>query len=76
MKSWDGPGYKASINSWIGQPVHTENLLTKQNCKPVSTPVEPGVKLKIASETNECVDKQMYKLAVGSRSVGTRPDIT
>ena len=67
---------------WIGQPVYTENLLTKysmQNYKPVSTPVEPGTKLKIASETDECVDKRMYQSTVGSlmyHSFGTRPDTT
>ncbi len=50
-----------------------------QECKPVSTPVEPGAKLKIAEETDECVDQQLYQSAIGSLmylSVGTRPDIT
>ena len=67
---------------WIGQPGYTENLLTKygmQSCKPVSTPAEPGTKLRIASETDECVDREMYQSAIGSLmylSVGTRPDIT
>ena len=67
---------------WIGQPGYTEKILTKynmQNCNPVSTPAEPGTKQKLASETDECVDKQMYQSAIGSLmylSVGTRPDIT
>lgn len=45
---------------WIGQPRYTENILTKynmQNCNPVSTPAEPGAKLRLTSETDECVDK-------------------
>ena len=45
---------------WIGQPGYTENILTKynmQNCNPVSTPAEPGTKLRLTSETDECVDK-------------------
>lgn len=49
-----------------------------QNCKPVSTPVEPGTKLKESSVTDESVNKQMYQSAIGSLmylSVGTRPDI-
>ena len=67
---------------WIGQPAYTTNLLTKygmQDCKAVSTPVESGTKLKVASETDECVDQQLYQSAVGSLmylSVSTRPDIT
>ncbi len=42
-------------------------------------PVEPGAKLKIAEESDECVDQQLYQSAIGSLmylSVGTRPDIT
>ena len=67
---------------WIGQPGYTEKLLTKygmQSCKPVSTPAEPGTKLRIASETDEWVDREMYQSAIGSLMylpVGTRPDIT
>ena len=67
---------------WIGQPAYTNNLLTKygmQNCKAVSTPVESGDKLKVANETDECVDQQLYQSSVGSLtylSVSTRPDIT
>ena len=67
---------------WIGQPGYTENVLTRYNMQsfnPVSTPAEPGTKLKVASETDECVDKQKYQSAVGSLmylSAGIRPDIT
>lgn len=67
---------------WIGKPAYTQNLLTKysmQDCKPVSTPVESGTKLRLANESDECVDKQLYQSAVGSLmylSVSTRPYIT
>ena len=59
-----------------------QNLLTKygmQDCNPVSKSVEPGTKLGLVNESNECVDKQLYQLADGSLmylSVSTRPDIT
>ena len=71
-----------SKSVWIGQPAYVNNLLAKygmQNCKPVSTPVEPGNKLRVASETDETVDQQLYQSTVGSLmylSVSTRPDIT
>ena len=67
---------------WISQPVYTESLLRKydmQDCKPVSTPVESGTKLKVATDEDECVDQQLYQSAVGSLmylSVASRPDIT
>ena len=67
---------------WIGQPAYTKKLLTKysmQDCNPVSTPVESGMKLRIASKNDECVNQRLYQSAVGSLmylSVSTRPDIT
>ncbi len=50
-----------------GQPVYTENLLTKysmQDSKPVSTPVETGTKLKTEDENDECMDQQLYQSAI------------
>lgn len=52
---------------WMGQPIYTENLLTKfnmHNCKPVSTPAEPGTKLKWQVKpmnvwTNRCISQQL-----------------
>ena len=67
---------------WIGQPKYTENLLKKfgmQDCKPVSTPVEPGQKLEAATDRDLTVDQQKYQSAIGSLmylSVCTRPDIS
>jgi hypothetical protein len=49
-----------------------------ENCKPVSTPMDPGVKLICATEKDQLVEKKMYQSAVGSLlylSVWTRPDI-
>ena len=50
-----------------------------QDCKAVSTPVDPSVKLTKASDEDECVNQQLYQSAIGSLmylSVSTRPDIT
>ena len=67
---------------WIGQPAYTENLLKKfgmHDCKPVSTPMDIGSKLVIATDEDVCVDQQLYQSAIGSLmylSVSSRPDIT
>ena len=48
---------------WIGQPKYTENLLKKfemQDCKPVSTPAEPGQKLEVATDQDTLMDQQKY----------------
>jgi hypothetical protein len=66
---------------WIGQANYTKKVLKKfsmENCKPVSTPMDPGVKLTCATEKDQLVEKKMYQSAVGSLlylSVWTRPDI-
>ena len=66
---------------WIGQPKYTENLLKKlemQDCRPVSTPAEPGQKLEVATDQDTSMDQQKYQSAVGSLmylSVCSRPDI-
>ena len=49
-----------------------------QDCKPVSTPVDIGMKLVKASDSEDCTDQQCYQSAIGSLlylSVSTRPDI-
>ena len=67
---------------WIAQPAYTENLLKgfgMQDCKLVSTPVDVSSKLVIATDKDECVDRQQYQSAIGSLmylSVSTRPDIS
>lgn len=67
---------------WIGQPLYTERLLQKfqmQESKPVSTPVNPGVKLVKKTEQCESFDQKTYQAAVGSLlylSTKTRPDIS
>lgn len=67
--------------TWMGQPMHTEKLLTRMgmsDCKPVKTPVEPGNRLVKASEDEEAVDQQSYQSLVGSLmylATCTRPDI-
>ena len=65
----------------ISQPNHTEKVLRKfgmENCKPVSTPLEPGRKLQQLSSSDESVDIQTYQQAIGCLtyvSTATRPDI-
>ena len=47
---------------WIGQPSYTESFLHEfgmQDCKPVSTPVDASSKLAIATDKDECVDRQV-----------------
>ena len=46
--------------------------------KPVSTPVNPDIKLVPSDNPNDVCDQQMYQAVVGSRlylSTKTRPDI-
>ena len=50
-----------------------------QDCKPVSTPVDPGAKLTKSSNTEDSHDRQRSQSAIGALlylSVSTRPDIT
>ena len=73
---------ESSERIWIGQPAYISKILQKfgmQDCKPVSTPVDPGVKLTKSSNSEDCLDQQRYQSAVGALhylSVSTRPDIT
>ena len=50
-----------------------------ENCKPLATPVDPGLKLTKGTEYSEYVDETHYQSVVGSLlylSMRTRPDIT
>jgi len=67
---------------WIGQPKYTSNLVKKfgmQDCKPVSTPIDPSTQLEAASSEDLPVDQEKYQSVIGSLmylSVSTRPDIS
>ncbi|XP_065893742.1 uncharacterized protein [Dysidea avara] len=72
----------SSERIWIGQPAYISKIFQKfgmQDCKPVSTPVDPGAKLTKSSNSEDCLDQQRYQSAIGALlylSVSTRPDIT
>ena len=66
---------------WIGQPSYTEELLQKfgmYDSKPVSTPVNPDVKLVPSENPDDVCNQPMYQTVVGSLlylSTKTRPVI-
>ena len=50
-----------------------------ENCKPVSTPLEPGRRFQKLSPSDEPFDVQTYQQAIGCLtyvSTATRPDIS
>ena len=65
----------------ISQPNYVEKVLRKfgmENCKPVSTPLEPGRRFQQLSPNDEPFDVQTYQQAIGCLtyvSTATRPDI-
>ena len=65
----------------VSQPNYLDKVLKKfgmENCKPVSTPLEPGRKFQQLSPSDEPFDVQTYQQAVGCLtyiSTATRPDI-
>ena len=67
---------------WIGQPTYTEEVMKKfgmENCKPLATPIEVGLKLMKGTEDSGYVDKTHYQSPIGSLlylSMRRRPDIT
>ena len=67
---------------WIRQPSYTEKILQKFgmfDCKPVSIPVNPDVKLVSSESPYEMCDKLIYQAVIGNLlylSTKTRPDIT
>ena len=66
----------------ISQTSYLEGVLKKFNmndCKPVSTPMEPGAHFQKRTEEETPFDKQLYQQAVGCltyASTSTRPDIS
>ena len=65
----------------ISQPNYIEKVLRKfgmENCKPVSTPLEPGRKFQQSSSSDEPFDIQTYQQVIGCltyKSTATRQDI-
>ena len=54
---------------WIGQPSYTEKILHRfgiQDSKPVSTPLNPEVKLVASECPGDVYNQQIYQAAVGS----------
>ena len=66
---------------FISQPKYIENVLQHfgmKDCKPVSTPSEPGKQFQKASDDEESFDTKMYQQVMGCltyASTATRPDI-
>ena len=66
----------------ISQPSYLEDVLDRfgmKNCKPVATPLEPGVKYFATTEDDELCDVRTYQKAIGSltyAAICTRPDIS
>lgn len=70
-----------NCKAWIGQPIYTERILKKygmENCKPVVTPADAGVKLTKGIDNSEYVDEKHHQSVVRSLlylSMRTHPDI-
>ena len=66
----------------IDQKLYLQNVLKRfgmEDCKPVSTPVEPGKKYVKLSDGDEPVDISLYQAAIGSlnyAAIATRPDLS
>ena len=66
----------------INQPNYVKAVLAKfgmSDCKPVPTPIEPGVKYSKMADGEEGFDVQTYQQAIGCLtylSTSTRPDIS
>ena len=66
----------------ISQEQYINKILQKyklQDCKPVSTPMDPNIKLEKDDGYSKPVDAVQYKSTVGSliyAAIATRPDIT
>ena len=66
----------------INQTTYLKGVLKKfgmENCKPVSTPMEVGMKFESLPEDETAVDVQRYQMAIGCltyATTATRPDIS
>ena len=66
----------------IDQKLYLNNVLKRfgmEDCKPVSTPIEPGNKLVKFTADEEVIDETLYQAAVGSlnyAAIATRPDLS
>jgi hypothetical protein len=63
-----------ALSTWNGQPAYIEKLLTKGNCKPVGTSVDPGKHLLKTTEDEEAVEQQLYRSLVMYLSVSSKPN--
>ena len=63
---------------WIGQPTYTENVLHRfdmHNSWPVSSPVNPDVKLTACESPDNVCNQELYQAVVGSLPyLSTKPD--
>ena len=65
----------------INEPKYLEGILKRfgmDQCKPVSTPLDPGKKFESLSENDSPVDTQRYQMAIGCLTyvtTATRPDL-
>ena len=58
----------------ISQPNYLDKVLKKfgmENCKPVSTPLEPGRKFQQLAPSDEPFDVQTYQQAIGPERHGS-----
>ena len=54
---------------WVGQPTYTERILHRfdiHNSNPVSSPVNPDVKLNACENPDDVCNQEMYQAVVGS----------
>ena len=68
-ESWLTGAVHDSSNMEIGQPSYTEKILQwykMHDCKVVSTPVNPDLKLVAAENPKDVLNQQMYQAIVGS----------
>ena len=66
----------------IDQKSYLKDILRRfsmEDCKPVSTPIEPGSKFTKLADGEDVVDETLYQAAVGSlnyAAIATRPDLS